>query len=171
MQGVLMIDENERKLVKIGELARAVGVTTRTVRFYEDLGLIEPARRSRGGFRLYGADQADRLRAVLALKKVGFSLEEIRDAKELVDETVRAPDVNAGLRQRAEVGVKRLRKLIAQVEGVLDDLRRSEKLLADCQKCDKLFDEKCDKLFDGQCREHWAEKADGEIPDFLKAVM
>ncbi len=71
-------------LLKIGDLARLAGVTPRTVRFYEDLGLLQPDSRSEGGFRLYRAAQLHRLRAVLALKDVGFSLDDIRSYRDLL---------------------------------------------------------------------------------------
>jgi DNA-binding transcriptional MerR regulator len=63
--------------MKIGEFSRRLGVTAPTVRFYETLGLIPPARRS-SGRRLYDQDALHALRIVLALKRVGFTLVEIK---------------------------------------------------------------------------------------------
>jgi DNA-binding transcriptional MerR regulator len=61
----------------IGELARECDVTLRALRFYEGKGLLLPARR--GGSRLYEAADVRRLRTILRLKRLGFSLIEIRE--------------------------------------------------------------------------------------------
>ena len=61
----------------IGELARECGVTLRALRFYEGKRLLTPSRQ--GGSRLYGAEDVRRLKMVLRLKRLGFSLVEIRD--------------------------------------------------------------------------------------------
>ena len=47
--------------MRVGELAKAVGKTVRAMHLYEELGLLEPAARSEGGFRLYGSDAVDRI--------------------------------------------------------------------------------------------------------------
>jgi len=67
----------------IGDLAREFGVTLRTLRFYEDKGLLTPRRH--GSQRLYGRRDRARLKLILMGKKVGFSLDEIRDMLSLYD--------------------------------------------------------------------------------------
>ncbi len=67
----------------IAELARAFDVTTRTIRFYEDKGLIEPARK--GQRRVYSARDRVRLKLIMRGKRLGFSLDEIREMIELYD--------------------------------------------------------------------------------------
>lgn len=62
---------------KIGEVAEALGVTVRTVRYYEEEGLLEPIR-TKGGTRYYTERHLARLRAILQLVNGGFSLEMIR---------------------------------------------------------------------------------------------
>ena len=64
--------------MKIGELAKRAGVSVRAIRFYEELGLIRPEKRSRGGFRLYDQENHKRLAVINFLKEVGLSLTEIR---------------------------------------------------------------------------------------------
>jgi MerR family transcriptional regulator, copper efflux regulator len=65
--------------MRIGELARRAGVTTRTVRYYESLGLLAPARREGGGHRHYDDDALARLAKIDWLKRMGLTLEEIRE--------------------------------------------------------------------------------------------
>jgi DNA-binding transcriptional MerR regulator len=62
----------------IGELARRAGVSPRTVRFYEALGLLPAPPRSEGGYRLYGEDDLRRLRFVRRARELGLPLREIR---------------------------------------------------------------------------------------------
>src|SRR5205823_3054758 len=69
--------------LKIGGLARRLGLNVRTLRYYESIGLLAPPTRSEGGYRLYSAADEDRLRFVLQAKRVGLSLEEIGRILEL----------------------------------------------------------------------------------------
>jgi DNA-binding transcriptional MerR regulator len=71
------------KIYGIGELARELGVTTRTIRFYEDKGLIAPPRR--GGQRVYGPRERTRLKLVLRGRRLGFPLSEIAEIINLYD--------------------------------------------------------------------------------------
>jgi MerR family copper efflux transcriptional regulator len=68
------------RLLRIGELANLAGVSTRTVDFYTGLGLIEPAERTAGNFRLYSADCIDRIAAIRALEANGVSLADMAGA-------------------------------------------------------------------------------------------
>lgn len=63
--------------MRIGELARHAGVTTRTVRHYEQLGLLRPHERASSGYRYYSDIELARLRRIDQLKNLGLSLEEI----------------------------------------------------------------------------------------------
>ncbi len=67
----------------IAELAREFGVTTRTIRFYEDRGLITPLRE--GQRRVYRSRDRVRLRLIMRGKRLGFSLEEIREMIDIYD--------------------------------------------------------------------------------------
>ena len=65
--------------IQIGELAERTGLTQRTLRYYEEVGLLAPPTRMAGGFRLYSPEDVARVEQVRQLKQVlGFSLAEIR---------------------------------------------------------------------------------------------
>jgi MerR family redox-sensitive transcriptional activator SoxR len=64
--------------LEIGEVARRAGVRPSAVRYYEERGLIEPARRANGRRRVYGLEAVERLALIAFAKKIGFSLDEIR---------------------------------------------------------------------------------------------
>lgn len=66
-----------------GELAKLTGVTPRTIRYYDQRGLLKPESRSEEGYRLYGSDALLRMQRITMLKFAGFSLGEIRDALEV----------------------------------------------------------------------------------------
>ena len=75
-------------LLRIQEVAALLGLTTRTIRYYEEVGLLEPAARSEGDYRLYDADDIERLRFIKGLRDdAGFSLAEI--GRMLEDEAAR----------------------------------------------------------------------------------
>jgi DNA-binding transcriptional MerR regulator len=63
--------------LRIGQLAETTGLTVRAIRHYESVGLLTPAGRSESGYRLYRAEEAERLYAVVLLRQFGFSLGEI----------------------------------------------------------------------------------------------
>ena len=64
---------------RIGELAAKVGLTERTIRYYEELGLLESVKRLDGGTRIYTPDDVRRLRFIRKLKLLGLSLQEMRE--------------------------------------------------------------------------------------------
>ena len=71
--------------MKIGDLARAVGTTVKTIRFYEDAGLIRAAPRTESGYRIYEKADVERLGFIRSAKRLGMSLEEIRGVLQLHD--------------------------------------------------------------------------------------
>ncbi|MEG4507548.1 heavy metal-responsive transcriptional regulator [Microcoleus sp. F6_B4] len=68
----------EQQLLKIGELAKQTGVAVGTLRYYESLGLLEPALRSSSGYRYYTADAARQVQFIKKAQKLNFSLQEIQ---------------------------------------------------------------------------------------------
>jgi DNA-binding transcriptional MerR regulator len=63
----------------IGQLARRLGVNPRTIRYYERIGLIPHPERSQGGYRLYGAEDEERVRFIKSAQRVGLNLGEIKE--------------------------------------------------------------------------------------------
>lgn len=76
--------------MRIGELADLVGVTTKTIRYYESLGLLPPAERTPSGYRSYDGAALDRLRFVRDAQATGLSLTEIRSIVELKSQQERS---------------------------------------------------------------------------------
>jgi DNA-binding transcriptional MerR regulator len=106
-----------RDELRIGDVARAVGTTTRTIRYYEEIGLLPQAEgRVRGAHRLYTQADIERLREVMQLKELlGVSLEELMTL-------VEAEDARAALRAEWEAGADpgRRRPILDEALGHLD---------------------------------------------------
>ncbi|MFD4033941.1 MerR family transcriptional regulator [Streptomyces sp. NPDC058637] len=71
--------------MQIGEVATRTELSLRTIRHYEESGLVVPSARSRGGFRLYTEADVDRLMVIRRMKPLGFTLEEMRELLEAID--------------------------------------------------------------------------------------
>ena len=93
-------------LLRINEVAAETGLTTRTIRYYEEVGLLEPAARSDGDYRLYDASDLDRLRFIRSLRDdAGFSLAQIGQLLE--DEAARERN-RERLRQTTDPAERRI---------------------------------------------------------------
>jgi MerR family transcriptional regulator, copper efflux regulator len=98
--------ERQGHVFQIGELASRVTLSLRTVRFYEEAGLVLPARRSPGGFRLYTEDAVDRLLLIKQMKPLGFTLDEMRlliEAREVLHSDDADPALQHEMRERLEM--------------------------------------------------------------------
>jgi DNA-binding transcriptional MerR regulator len=104
-----------RDAFTIRDLAREFGVSARTLRFYEEKGLLDPARR--GEQRLYSRRDRARLAYVLAGKTVGFSLEEVREMLDLYD-------VGDGGMTQLKVALAKFAERIARLERQKSDIDR-----------------------------------------------
>ena len=71
--------------MRIGELAAAGDTTTKTIRYYESIDLLDPPRRTASGYRDYGPDAVERLRFIRAAQASGLTLTEIRSITDLKD--------------------------------------------------------------------------------------
>ena len=69
-----------RERLRIGEVAKLVGVTPKTVRHYEKVGLLQQPERSEAGYRLYSADHLLRLHRIKRLRSLGLSLTQVKGA-------------------------------------------------------------------------------------------
>jgi DNA-binding transcriptional MerR regulator len=111
--------------VRIGEIARTYGVTLRTLRFYEDKGLISPKRE--GSARLYTPVDIKRLQLILLGRKVGFSLREVKQMLDLYDP---AGTNIKQLKFTAEKGERQLGRLIKQRQLLDESITELQNALA-----------------------------------------
>jgi len=106
----------------IGKLSKMAGVTNDTVRFYERYGLIDPVSRSESNYRLYRKEDASRLRFIKRAKRLGFSLNEIKELLALSqDPQTTKADIKARAEKKAETIKQKIHDL-AKIMAALDQL-------------------------------------------------
>ncbi|MCA0146976.1 MerR family transcriptional regulator [Blastococcus sp. LR1] len=115
-------------LLQIGQVAERTGLSLRTIRFYEENGLVPPTSRSEGGFRLYSDDDVARLEVIKRMKPLGFTLEEMQELLTLLSDLADRPG-DAALSDRlrmfheaATARVHALREQLTIAEGFAADL-------------------------------------------------
>ncbi len=119
--------ERQKRTYTIGDLVEAFDVTPRTIRYYEEIGLLSPQRR--GQRRIYSEGDRVRLRLILRGRRLGFSLEEIREILALYD-----PEEGgkAQLERVLKMGEAKLREIEAQIAELeamrLELLERAEEI-------------------------------------------
>ena len=111
------------RLLRIQEAAAEVGLTARSVRYYEELGLLRPAARSDGDYRLYDATDVERLRFIKGLRDdAGFSLAEISQLLEAEEARERGHEAYHATTDPAE-RLQILRDRVASFEHQIEMLR------------------------------------------------
>lgn len=119
--------------MQIGEVASRTGLSLRTIRYYEELGLLVPSARSAGGFRLYTEADVARLELVKGMKPLDFPLDDVRRLLEVLDALEDGASrgdrehLLEGLdeyRATAEERVERLRRRLRSAEEFADGLAR-----------------------------------------------
>jgi DNA-binding transcriptional MerR regulator len=125
------------RLLRIQEVAADTGLTARSIRYYEEVGLLEPAARSEGDYRLYDADDLERLRFIKGLRDdAGFSLAEIGQilgdeaARTRNRERFRSTDDPAERKAVLRDGMARIDRQIATLRAKID---RVESMIAEAR--------------------------------------
>lgn len=136
--------ENEEAYLQIGEVAERTGVTQRTLRFYEEKGLLKPPSRMDGGFRLYSEDDVKRVQRIRKMQDLlGISL---ADIKEMVDAEGILRELRAQFNPAAELPEKRrqLEKAIEVTDTqhaiVKQKIKHMREMEAQLEERQRLFD-------------------------------
>lgn len=146
------------KLMRVGELAKAVGKTVRAMHLYEELGLLEPRARSEGGFRLYGTDAIDRIHWITKLQAIGFTLAEIQGFVRDFQGADSGREAVARVRALFTEKQAKIRDQITQLQVIENDLAEALTYLDSCQTCtDEYAPTAC-----GDCDHHGHHR--GEAP-------
>lgn len=114
----------DEPLLQIGEVAERIGLSLRSVRYYDEAGLVHPTARSDGNFRLYSERDVERLQTVKTMKPFGLSMDEMTELVGLLDRasepgllsTDEAEGVAAELQRFAERGDERIARLERDLE-------------------------------------------------------
>lgn len=104
--------------MQIGEIADLTEMSFRTLRHYDEIGLLTPSARSEGGFRLYTSSDLEKLLVIRRMKPLGYTLEEMLDVRVLTETiTEQMPDPDPAL-------IERLRTVLTDANARRDKLRR-----------------------------------------------
>ena len=122
------------ELLKIGDFARLAETNLRTLRYYEELGLLVPASRSQGGFRYYRPTDLNRLRTIRDLQDLGLALEKIGELLATRDSASRSEwlaQVHAAITEQERLVAERIEELKAR----RDELAQARLRLSICAEC------------------------------------
>ena len=123
------------QVFRIGELAKRAGKTVRTIHFYEELGLLHPAERSPGGFRMYTDDALNRIHWIEQIQELGFSLTDIRGFLENFHSHETGPEAMRILQGFYREKLDQTRDTIAKMQALEAELQSSLQYLEACQTC------------------------------------
>ncbi len=151
----------------VGETARRVGVSIRTLHHWDEIGLVVPAARTWGGYRLYAREDIARLQRVLIYRELGFPLAEIRD---LIDDP--AVDEQAHLAEQRTLlagRIARLQQMVCAVDTMMENHAMSTELTPEQQAA--AFGSQWDDRYAAEAEERWGGTDDWVHAQRVKATM
>jgi DNA-binding transcriptional MerR regulator len=125
------------KPIRVGELAKRTGKTVRALHLYEELNLLKPVHRSKGGFRLYAPSAVNRVEWIGKLQEAGFSLHDLQDLLHGVNE--QSGVASMAMERVRQVFADRLRETREQIVRLTQlerDLDASLAYLEGCRSCE-----------------------------------
>jgi DNA-binding transcriptional MerR regulator len=123
-------------LMQIGDLARESGKSIRAIHLYEEIGLLRPAGRSKGRFRLYASDALVRIRWIGKLQDMGFSLTDIQAVVREWEQLASAPEAMVRMREVYRKKLDETREQIRKLEALEHEMEASLHYLDTCEVCD-----------------------------------
>lgn len=125
----------KKGLLTTGDMARMTRNTLRTVRFYEEEGLICPTSRTRGGHRLFDEDQLHKLQLVTDLRDVGLALPVIKEVFRIKQDARNATDASVEVRGFLQAQIQRMHEQITLLSRLRDEFQAAMKVFDDCGSC------------------------------------
>lgn len=151
----------EEKFMSIGELSKRMGVTVRTIQYYDKEGLLAPSALSEGGRRLYSSKDMIKLHQILSFKYLGFSLEEIKSRLFSFETPEQVAQALAGQQLVLEEQLKTLQEALQAVKLLRNEVTAIEKV--DFNKYAQIIE-----LLRRDCKDYWIWKYfDGSLSDHV----
>jgi len=119
-----------------GDLAKACETTVRTVRFYEEAGVLCPETRSEGGHRLFGDNDLAKLQLIMDLREAGVSLNDIKALFELKRSCASAEEASACMSKVLEKQIEEMQRKIATLRRLREELASTLAIIQECQTCE-----------------------------------
>ena len=108
--------------MQISDLAKALHITTRTIRLYEQMGLVDPPKRTEGGIRVYEKDDIKRFKFVLKVKALGLSLQEMKELADIYSQEQLPEKIMPRLIELLNSHLGNIRKRVAQLQSLEKDI-------------------------------------------------
>jgi DNA-binding transcriptional MerR regulator len=160
---IIQRETGRLSLIKVGDLARRTGKTVRAIHLYEELGLLTPPIRSKGGFRMYSGDGVKRIEWIQKLQDMGFSLTEIKAFLRVWEESATAPDAMATVREIFSDKLHETKETIARLSRLAEELTESLSYLERCRSCSP-------NLGQGECCSCENHGDDREVPLLVDGI-
>ncbi len=127
---------SEKKYYQIGEIARKLHISPRTIRYYEEIGLLKEAKRKYGNYRVYDEEDLMRLKFIRKLKLLGLKLSQIQELEKLYREHPSNKKLIPRLIEMFDEKIKEIDEKIGNLLSLKEDIlnykkRLIEKLLED----------------------------------------
>lgn len=151
-------------MMRIGDLAAKAGITTRTLRYYQELGIIEPDERTEGGFRLYSDDQLRRLHIIQSLKSLGFDLERIRALFNLRNTVETGGDLAREMIEQLCVHQGQIDEKIEEYRQMKERNAKAIEVLKGCLCCSI-------RVFERDCQQCHVYKQHADVPDVVDCAI
>lgn len=129
-------DQDDRPTLRIGEVAQLLGATARSLRFYEEQGLVRP-RRTAGGARRYSVVDVEQFRLILRLARVGLSLQQIREIASIRRESRTGDEASRKVYEAMEQVAGQVYQQLRECQAVLQDVTRLKSEVVQCFGCDR----------------------------------
>jgi MerR family Zn(II)-responsive transcriptional regulator of zntA len=126
---------DDGSMLTTGEMARCSNNTLRTVRFYEEEGILRPARRTDGGHRLFPRSELDRLMLITDMRLAGLSLDEIKHILEVKQTGLSGSEAALQATQVLSGHIEELRDKLLVLTRLRDDLAATTDIMTACVTC------------------------------------
>ena len=124
------------EFLSTGDLARACETTVRTVRFYEETGLIEPLSRSDGGHRHFDEAQREKLQLIMDFREAGLSIQDIKDLFALKASCATPDEASARMAKTLEGRIGEMQRKIAVLRRLREELASMVSVIRECETCE-----------------------------------
>jgi len=139
-------DCSNGKLLSTGDMARLSGNTLRTVRFYEEAGLVTPVSRSDCGHRMFARTELAKLQLVSDLREGGLSLQDIKALFELKAACPSAQEASARMSELLTRQIEELQRKIGLLRRLREELASTIAVISECRSCtDARFPLRCNE--------------------------
>ena len=149
-------------LFRIGELAKRTGKTNRAIRFYEELEILSPAKRTESGYRLYGEDAVLRIEWIDKLHEIGYTLPDIQSFLSSLHSTKSGPKRMHELQLLYQQKLRETQASIERLQLLAKELKASISYASFCQHCEPSTEI-------SQCRS--CEKHEEKVSPLLVSVV